>query len=230
MRCPPASLLHRQRESWPVGQRDGDPQSPSTSPRVFLETAPASQNSSPSGYSKTEGSRIPISMATVSVCSARAPGGCPCSLLPGRDPRKTSLPRSRLRRWSSLTPALSLRACSCGRQSRLGKGPGSFPMLGHRTGLTEGSPAALNHPGSRGVPMIVTKDGGPALSREMRGSPHALQPVPRAHGPSGRDAGSRQKTQAWLHPGGHQHGPGLGVGGLESALKGTRGFASHGPG
>lgn len=167
-------------------------------------------------------------MVIVFVCFVRVLGGCFCSLLFGRDFRKISFFRLRLRRWFFLIFVLSLRVCFCGRQFRFGKGFGSFSMLGYRIGFIEGFFVVLNYFGSRGVFMIVIKDGGLVLSREMRGSFYVFQFVLRVYGFLGRDVGSRQKIQVWLYFGGYQYGLGFGVGGLESVLKGIRGFVFYG--
>ena len=175
------------------------------SPKI-LETAPESQNSCPGATPRWGplGSLFPWQPS--SVCSDGAPGGCP--LLGIRQgPQEDHPSQVKAGAWPSLTPALSLRACSCGCQSQ------TVPCC-------PGPPWQLE----LGDPVTGTEDASPAL-----GSSHVLKPGPQTADPSGRKACGRQETQARPHPGSHRHSLGLGVGAVEGALKGTRGFVFHVP-
>lgn len=165
----PASLLHRQREPWTAGRRNGDPRaigqdragaSPAQ-PEGLLTNAPASQSSCPQGYSQTEGSRVPISMTTT------VPNGCPPQPGIQQGPREDHPPQVKTRCGGMAFPVSCSESQAMGLQpSVLPRGSWKLSEAGAQSRLPEGS-SALNHPGSKGWGpcRTGTQDPGPALSR-----------------------------------------------------------------
>ena len=197
----------------PCGQDKG--RASPTQPKGLLTNAPASHKSCPQGYSKTEGSRVPISMTTTVHLFQVAPVGVLHSLARSRDTAKTTLPRSRpgVGAWPFLTPAPSPGAWACGHQSWLG---GSWKLP--KTGAQSRAPRKVLCPEppwqpELGAPRDWDQGTRPTLGRWGQGGSQPLEPVPKAHSPSGREA--------WPRPRGHCHSLGLGVRGLGGALEGN---------